>query len=206
MRQGQPGSKRSHSTNRDFACFYTEFKEAYHKASRAVATAWTRAGTLTEPGIPSDTAEISAIEATAPKIRRLDDQRGHAEARKRPKKMPTASFLRHPGKGAEVKKEESYKARSIHNLAQLMMNCKVSHEDDLSATDGEIMKSLARKATHVVKATEIPTLHRAITAADELRKYLASEDKPTDISSIKPLVLEQFQWESQSQVRVQSTL
>ena len=68
------------------------------------------------------------------------------------------------------------------------------------------MKSLTRKATHVVKATEIPTLHRAITAADELRKYLASEDKPTDISSIKPLVLEQFQWESQSQVRVVNTV
>ena len=106
MRQCQPGSKRSHSTNRDFTYFYTEFKEAYHKASRAVAMAWTRARTLAEPGMSSDTEKISAVEATAAKIRKLDDQRKHAEARKQPKKTPTASFLRQPGKGAEVEEEE----------------------------------------------------------------------------------------------------
>ena len=45
-------------------------------------------------------AKISKVEATVAKIRKVDDQRKHAETKKKPKKMPTASFMRQPGKGA----------------------------------------------------------------------------------------------------------
>ena len=61
--------------NRDFAYFYTEFEEAYRRAGRAVAMALARARTLAEPGMSSDMAKISAVEATVAKIRKVDDQR-----------------------------------------------------------------------------------------------------------------------------------
>ena len=96
-------------------------------------------------------ARISAVEATVAKIRKVDDQRKHAETRKKPKKMPTASFLRQPGKGAEVEEEEADKTRFIQPLAQLMMNCKVGREGNASATDEEIMKSLVRNTTRVAR-------------------------------------------------------
>jgi hypothetical protein len=187
--------------NQDFAYFYTDFEEAYRKAGRAVAMSWSRSRALAVPGMSSDMAKVSKVEATVAKIRRVDDQRKHAETKAKPKKMPTASFLRQPGKGAEVEEEEADKTRFIQPLAQLMMNCKVGREGNTSATDEEIMKSLVRRATRVVKAAETPTLQRAITTADEIVKYLASKEKPMEISSLEPLALEHFLHESQSQVR-----
>ena len=87
-------------------------------------------------------AKVSKVEATVAKIRRVDDQRKHAETKAKPRKMPSASFLRQPGKGAEVEEEEADKTPFIQPLAQLMMNCKVGREGNTSATDEEIMKSL----------------------------------------------------------------
>ena len=111
--------------NQDFAYFYTEFEEAYDKAGKAVAMAWLRARALAVPGMSSDMAKVSKVESIVAKIRRVDDQRKHAETKAKPRKMPSASFLRQPGKGAEVEEEEADKTRFIQPLAQLMMNCKV---------------------------------------------------------------------------------
>mgnify|MGYP006112488961 CR=1 FL=1 len=73
-----------------------------------------------------------------------------------------------------MEEEENDKARFIEPLVQLMMDWEVGRTENASATDEEFMSSLRRKATRVVKAAEIPTLHIAITTADELRKYLES--------------------------------
>ena len=45
-------------------------EEAYANAGQAVALAWSRARVLAEPEMVSDMAKISAVEATASKIRR----------------------------------------------------------------------------------------------------------------------------------------
>ncbi len=58
----------------------------------------------------TDIAKISAVEATATKVRKVDEQRKTAAIKK--KKMTDASFLRQPGKGTKVEeKEEDRKAR-----------------------------------------------------------------------------------------------
>ncbi len=103
--------------------------------------------------------------------------------------------------GAEVKEESEDKTRFILPLAQLMMNCGVSHGSSTSAVEEDIMTSFVCRVTRVVKSSEIPTLQGAITTADELMEYRASKEKPMDISSLEPLVMEQFLHEAQSQVR-----
>ena len=63
------------------------------------------------------------------------------------------------------------------------------------------MNSLRRKATRVVKAAEIQTLHRAITTVDELRKYLESRATHMGVNKVEPIVLEEFLWQSRARVR-----
>ena len=147
----------------------------------------------------TDVAKISAVEATATKIRKVDEQKKTSAVKKR--KMASASFLRQPGKGTEVEEEEEDKMRFIEPLAQLMMDCKVGREENASATDEEIMNSLRRKAKRVVGAAEIPTLHRAITTADEVRKYLEDRAMHMGVDKVEPIVLEEFLWQSRARVR-----
>jgi hypothetical protein len=100
-----------------------------------------------------------------------------------------------------MEEEEADKVRFIQPLAQLMMDCKVGREDNTSATDEELMISHVRRATRVVSKAETPTLQRAITTAAEIAEFLASREKPMEISNLEPLVLEHFLHKSQSQVR-----
>jgi len=185
----------------DFAYVYADFEEAYSHAGRAVAVAWSRARVLAEPEMVSDMAKISAVEATATKIRKVDEQRKAAATVKK-KKMADASFLRQPGKGTEAEEKDEDKMRFIEPLAQLMMDCRVGREENASATDEEIMNSLRRKATRVVGAAEIPTLHRAITTADEVRKYLEGKAMHMGVDKVEPIALEEFLWQSRARVRV----
>ena len=103
--------------------------------------------------------------------------------------------------GVAVKKGSDDKTRFILPLAQLMMNCRLNHGSSTSAVEEEIMTSFVHRATRVVESSEIPTLQRAITTADEMMNYLANREKPMHINSLEPLVLEQFLHEAQSHVR-----
>ena len=53
----------------------------------------------------TDMAKVSAVEATATKVRKVDEQRKTAAIKKK-KKMTDASFLRQPGKGTEVEEKD----------------------------------------------------------------------------------------------------
>ena len=102
-------------------------------------------------------------------------------------KLVDAPSLRQPGK--------MYPPRFTEPLARLMMDCRVGHRactEIPSATDDEILDSLRRMATHVVEVADIPTLQRAITAANELRKYLKSRTMHIEINKLEPVVLEEF--------------
>ena len=193
--------EKSLENNEDFAYYYTEFTEAYGDAGKAVAMAWVRARALAVPGMASDMARISRVESLSAMIQKVDHQRKNSGTKKKLRSMPSASFLRQPGKGAEMEEEEADKVRFIQPLAQLMMDCKVGREDNTSATDEELMISHVRRATRVVSKAETPTLQRAITTAAEIAEFLASREKPMEISNLEPLVLEHFLHKSQSQVR-----
>ena len=170
----------------DFAFCFVSFDEAYIAAGRPVSIAWSRARLLAEPAMASDMAEVSRVDATTTKIIRVDEQRKMVSAKRR--KITSAAFLRQPGKGTQVEEEDKDKQRFVEPLARLMMDCKVGHSENISASNDEIMNSLKRKASRLVAASEIPTLHRAITTAAELRKYLNEEPTFMEVDKIETLL------------------
>ena len=191
----------------DFAYIFANFEEAYANAGRAVAMSWSRARVTAEPGMATDMARFGAVEATATKVRKVDEQRKAAASKKKTANdMPMrvsivdVSFLRQPGKDTETEREDEHKMRFIEPLAQLMNDCEVGHlwMKRSSYTDEEILNSLRRKATHVVRAAGIPTLHKAMTTADEVRKYLADRDLHMGADTVEPIVLEEFLWQSRA--------
>ena len=117
------------------------------------------------------------------------------------RKITSAAFLRRPGKGTEVEEEDKDKQRFVEPLARLMMDCEVGHSENISATNDEIMNSLRRKAKRLVAASEIPTLHGAITTAAELRKHLSERPMCMEVDKIEPIALEEFLWQSHARGR-----
>ena len=154
---------------------------------------------MAEPEMIADMAKISAVEATASKFHRVDEQKRTTATRK--KKMAKVSFLRQPGRGTEPEERDEDKLRFIEPMAQLMMDCGVGRAENASATDEEIMNSLRRKATRVVAAAEIPTLHRARTTADEVRTFLDGRAVHMGVDNVEPIALEEFLWQSRARVR-----
>jgi len=184
----------------DFAFVYTDFEEAYSDAGRAVAMAWSRARILAEPGVISDIAELrlrrseaavlmEAVKATAMKIRKVDERRK--------KKMAEGD--------TEEMVKSKYKTRFIEPLAHLMMDCKAVHWHT-SVTEKELEDSVKDMVEQVVRAAETPTLYRAITTAEEVRKHLAGRAIHMGIDKIEPAALEEFLWQSHAQVRAVSAV
>ena len=106
----------------------------------------------------------------------------HMETQARPRKMPPVSFLRQPGKGAEVEEEKAGKTRFIHHLEQQTTTCESGFEGNISAA-------------------EAPTLQRATITAGRIVKYMASREKSTEIGSLEPLQLDHFPNKLQSQAQ-----
>ena len=183
----------------DFAYVYADFEEAYkHSGLQAVAIAWSKERFLSDPDMITDMAKIRAIEATTTKVRKVDMQRKNSAVKK---KMANASSLRKPGKGTEPEETEEDKLRFIEPLTQLMVDCRVGRSENTSATDKEVMGSLRRRVTRLVADSEIPTLHRAITTADEVRKFLDNRATYMGVEHVEPIVLEDFLWQSNARVR-----
>ena len=76
-----------------------------------------------------------------------------------------------------------------------MMDCGVVRSENSSATDEDIKVSLRRRAVRVVKTAEPPTLHRAATTADEVRKYLEGRPGHMGIGNIEPIAVEDLPME-----------
>jgi hypothetical protein len=190
--------------DQDFAYVFADFEEAYSHAGRAVAVSWSRARVLAEPDIVTDEAKISAVEATATKIRRVDERKKAAAVRK--KELAGAAFLRQPGKSTEVEEKEGDRTRFIEPLVQLMKDCGVGLSGNASATDEETMNSLRHRARQVVGAAEIPTLHRAITTAAEVRKHLEDRAMHMGADKLEPTVLKEFLGQSRARVRAVDAL
>ena len=90
----------------------TEAEKERANKEQAVAVAWSRARVLAKPEMVTDMAKVSAVEATATKIRKVDDQRRTRHQATKQKKLIDAPFLRQPGKGTEVEEEEEDKCDS----------------------------------------------------------------------------------------------
>jgi hypothetical protein len=182
----------------DFAYVFVDVEQAYSQAGRAVAQAWSRARLWVEPETVTEGARVSAREATATEVREVDDENMEAPCRKKVAKSP---FLRQPGKDTKPEKTNKDKVRFIEPLAQLMMDCRVGHFENASATDKEIMTSLRHKVTHVVEASDIPTLHIAVTTADEVRRYFEYRAAHMGGNYVEPIVLQEFFCQSSARIR-----
>jgi len=173
----------------DFAYAYVDFKEAYSNAGRAVAEAWSRTRFLAERQLVPGMAELSILEVTVNKKR----------------KIVKAPFLRQPGKGAQHRH-----AGFVDLLAHLMMDCRVKHAENASASEEEIAGSLRCKATRVAEAAEMSTLHKVAATVGEIRKHLQDRAVQTGVHTgldgIEPTVLEEFLRQSHAQVRAVSAI
>ena len=69
-----------------------------------------------------------------------------------------------------------------------MMDCKGPGRsaDELACTSEEIMKALRRRSQSVVAAADTRTLHRAVTTADEVRKYLKRKQSTWEWITLNP--------------------
>ena len=187
--------------DRDFAYVYETFEEAYCNAGRAVSMAWSMDRLLAEPEMISGLSKFRAIEATASKIRKVDKQKNDRGRANKKQKIKNAPFLRQPGQGADPEEKFEDKKRFVEPLAQLMMNCRVGHSENASASDEDFISSHRRTATRVVEASDIPTLHRAVTTAIEFFKYLGERASHMTLDNIDPTMIERFLWYTRAQVR-----
>jgi hypothetical protein len=164
----------------DFAYVFVDFEQAYAQAGRAVARAWHRAKLWVEP------------ETTT-----VDSENMEALCKMKVAKSP---FLRQPGESGNPGKPDVDKVRFIEPLAQLMMDFKIGHNENASATDKEIMTALRHKATQVSDAANIPTLHIAVTTANEVREYL--EYRAAHMGgSMDPILLQDFLRNHRARIR-----
>ena len=89
----------------------------------------------------TDMAKVSAVEATATKIRKVDEQKKTRHQAIKKKKLIDASSQRQPGKGTEVEEEEEDKVRFTEPLAQLMMDCGVGRTEIASCAVDDGLRS-----------------------------------------------------------------
>ena len=190
-------TQNSLQNNLDFTGVFISFEEAYSHAGRAVGEAWSKAMLLAYPE-----ADISAIKATATKVRKVDGDRNRKAIDK--KGSAESPLLRQPGEDTKPKDTEQSKLRFIKPLTQLMMDCGVGYSDS-PATMADIMTSLEHKATQIAKAHDVPILYGAVSTASELKEYLESRSH-RGVVNIEPLVLEEFLHQSTSQIRVLNSL
>ena len=184
----------------DFAYAYVDFEEAYFHAGRAVAMAWSWARVLAKPETVTDRVKFSAVEPTVAKMHRADGQRRIAASKRR--RMANAAPLRQPGGSAGSGMKEDDKEKFIEPLAQLMMDCRLGDVDEDAGS------AIRHKATRAVEAAETPTLHGAVTTADEMKKHLESRARYMGLDEVEPMtvyheptVLEEFLWHAQTRGR-----
>ena len=152
----------------DFAQVFVDFDEAYYNAGRAVAASWSKAKIREEPDIVTDSAKLSAVEATATKVRKIDRRKRKPSDKKKRATQPAS--LRQPGDEADAEVNSTDGARFIEPLVQLMKTLE-TYPIDPAATDEETSAILRRRAEQIIHEASIPTLHKVITTAAELKKY-----------------------------------
>ena len=82
----------------------------------------------------------------------------------------------------------------------------MAHSGNPSDKDEETMNSRRHRARQVVEAAGIPSLHRAITTAAEVRKYLEERATHMGADMLEPTVLEEFLGQSRDRVRAVDAL
>ena len=176
-----------------FEYVFADFKQAHLHAGRAVAVTRGSARLLAEPELVTDKVSVSAIEAIATKIREFNLKDREAVDKK---KVERAPFLRQPGEEAKAEEAEEDKVQFIETLARQMMDCKIGHLGTASTADLEIMSSSKHRVASFGVASNELTLHKATTAADEVKMYCERKETHMEVGYVKPTVLEELFWQS----------
>ena len=171
----------------DFSQLFVDYDEAYHNVGRVVADAWSKAKIREEPGIITDSARLRAVEATVAKVRRIDTMRRNSSNKRKKTTHPASS--RQSGDEADARASSIDKSRFIEPLMQLMEALE-NYPIDRTAADEKTFTRHKRRAEQIIHESSIPTLHKAITTAAELRKF--QEDMEHGPSTLGPKEIEGF--------------
>ena len=188
--------------DQDFAFVYVDFNEAYSGAGRAVAMAWARCRQRAELSLSTDAVHVSRISASIECMKAIDD----IKKKKKAKAMANSKPLRHPGQGIQGPELESDKQRFFQSLVKIMKEGEAFRQENSNASDKEYTDSLERRAQRICNEAEVPTLHRAVTTADELREWMEERKDGTSFLNLQAIVLEGFIWQSKAKTRVVTAL
>ena len=188
---------------KDFAFCFSSFAEAYEAAGRAVAAAWSRARMEAEPLLCVDEATIARIAASSEVLRGVDNKRIAAAHKKN-----LQGWARRGNRVVEEPNDPTVEEK-LSRFSQLLVDVMVESlrkPAGSNATSQENLNSLMRRADRVVKASEVPTLHRAVTTAGELRDALQARQPPIQFKDLEAAILENFLWEHKSKSRATSAV
>ena len=161
-----------------------------------MSVSWSKAKIRAELDIVTDSTKLSAVEATAAKVREVDRRKRKPSGKKKRTTQPAS--LRQPGDEADAEVNSTDGARFIESLVQLMKTLE-TYPIDPSATDEETSTVLRRRAEQIIQEASIPTLHKVITTAAELREY--HEGLWYTASTLGPSELEKILQQSKAPTR-----
>ena len=188
--------------DKDFAFVYVNFAEAYADAGRAVAMAWARCRQRSELTLETDAVHVSRISANVESMKAIDD----IKKRKKVAAKSGSKPLRHPGQGTQKAELDSDKQRFFQPLVDIMKEGEAFRSENYNASDKEYTEALERRARRLCNDAEVPTLHRAVTTADDLRKWMEERKDGTNFINVQAVVLEVFIWQSNAKTRVVTAL
>ena len=150
----------------------------------------------------TDAVHVSKITANIASMKAIADIRKKKKAKAKADSKP----LRHPGQGTQAPELEGNKQRFFQSLVKIMQEGEAFRQENSNASDIEYTASLERRAQRMCEEAEIPTLHRAVTTADELRKWMDDRNDGTTFINMQAIVLEGFIWQSNAKTRVVTAL
>ena len=188
--------------DKDFAFVYVNFSEAYADAGRAVAMAWARCRQRSELTLETDADHVSMITANVESMKAIDDIKKKKKVAAKYGSKP----LRHPGQGTQKAELDSDKQRFFQPLVDIMKEGEAFRSENYNASDKEYTEALERRARRLCSDANVPTLHRAVTTADDLRRWMEERSDGTNFMNVQAVVLEVFIWQSNAKTRVVAAL
>ena len=100
------------------------------------------------------------------------------------------------------------KERFKQQLIDIMKESEVFKQAqvDHHHSDKEYNDTLDLRALTICRNADVPTLHKAVTTAAELKTWIQKRDDDTTVSNMQLLVLEGFVWQSHAKTRAFTSL
>ena len=118
----------------------------------------------------------------------------------------SSNSLRHPGQGTQQPENDMDKERFKQQVIDIMREGEVLKPGNCQASEKEYSDALERRALRICREAEVPTLHKAVTTAAELKTWIQDSEDGTTFSNMQPWVLERFVRQSSAKTRAITSL